>query len=672
VNTIANITHATLSNSTLDVSASTDVEASSEAVIQTVAAAASGGEGLGLAGALTVNTIDNDIDASATGNDLDSSGNVTTIKATDDAKILSMAGSIGASAGAGVGASIAVNDIGTKTVAELSGGTWHARDITISATSTNPNAEGSDPAHQLDANIQTMAAGVGGGQVGGAASAAVNISTATIRADITGGAHVTAENNVGVLAANRQGVDVFAGSLGISADAVGLGIGAVVNYLNDSTSAYIDGGSSVNALAKDASDTLAVNSGTLAHASDLDVSQIHDATDYVNPDLSQTQANVSGLAVNAASSQAVTTLGVSAAVAFDPFGSAAISAMANANVLGGGTHAYINGASINQSNTGAGAQQSVDVRASSHAYDAAFVAGVAAGATDVAATGAIGVNTFNRSTKAEITNTTLTSRGTTNVAAEASQRSVDAVVGLAAGLVGGAGTGVTNVFNADTEANVFGGSLTTGSLAIGAHDETDANMIGGAGAFGGVAVAGTFLLSSSTNTTLATLGSTAGDTAVHTSGAVGVNATSDVNLGSTMVSGAGAGGPAIAGMASFTIVGNTTKATTEKLRLDQGSGDAGAQALNVHATENIHLVPNAASAALSLGSVGVGAVANVALLESNVAASVLDSTIKSAGTVDVAAVSNKTLDVTTTRRSTSPPCRAPWAPMPASAARWAW
>ena len=67
----------------------------------------------------------------------------------------------------------------------------------------------------------------------------------------------------------------------------------------------------------------------------------------------------------------------------------------------------------------------------------------------------------------------------------------------------------------------------------------------------------------------------------------------------------------------------------------------------MHATENIHLVPNAASAALSTGSVGVGAAANVALLESNVAASVLDSTIKSAGTVDVAAISNKTLDVTT-------------------------
>jgi filamentous hemagglutinin family protein len=640
VNGIANLTHATLSNSVLDVRDSTTVEAASTAAIRSLAAAAAGGEGLGLAGALTVNTIGNDIAATISGGSQDSAGNTTRVTASDDASILSMAGSLGVSAGGGLGAAIAVNDIRTTTAAELDGATWHAKNVTVAADSSNPGT---------GANIRTVAAGVGGGSVGGAASAATNLSSAKVSAAITGGAQVTAENNIAVTAVNRQGIDVFAGSAGIGVGAVGVGLGAVVNYLHDTTTAYIDGtGTHVNALGKDASDTVSVASGQLAHPENLDTGTIHGSGDYVSPDLSEGNVAISGLAVNASSTQAVATLGASVAAAFDPVGSAAIAVMGNANVLGGTTSAYIADASVNQdnANTGAGAAQVVDVRASSHAYDASFVAGVAGGA-NVAGSGALGANAFQRSTQASIQDATVTTNGLANVDAESSQRSVAAVVGLAAGLAGGAGTGVVNVFDAGTSAAVTHGTLSAGSLDVTAHSLSQANMIGGAGAFGGVAVAGAFLLSDSHNTTSASIGDTAGDTTLHVGGDVDVDARSDVTLGSAMVSGAGAGGTAVAGMASVTVVGNTTTATLERTQLDRDASDTAASSLEVHAAETIGVTPDAASAAVSFGSAGVGAAANVVIVQGAVGASILDSAASVAGHTDVAATSTKTLDITT-------------------------
>ncbi|WP_036138968.1 leukotoxin LktA family filamentous adhesin [Luteibacter sp. 9135] len=640
VNGIANLTHATLSNSVLDVRDSTTVEAASTAAIRSLAAAAAGGEGLGLAGALTVNTIGNDIAATISGGSQDSAGNTTRVTASDDASILSMAGSLGVSAGGGLGAAIAVNDIRTTTAAELDGATWHAKNVTVAADSSNPGT---------GANIRTVAAGVGGGSVGGAASAATNLSSAKVSAAITGGAQVTAENNIAVTAVNRQGIDVFAGSAGIGVGAVGVGLGAVVNYLHDTTTAYIDGtGTHVNALGKDASDTVSVASGQLAHPEKLDTGTIHGSGDYVSPDLSEGNVAISGLAVNASSTQAVATLGASVAAAFDPVGSAAIAVMGNANVLGGTTSAYIADASVNQdnANTGAGAAQAVDVRASSHAYDASFVAGVAGGA-NVAGSGALGANAFQRSTQASIQDATVTTNGLANVDAESSQRSVAAVVGLAAGLAGGAGTGVVNVFDAGTSAAVTHGTLSAGSLDVTAHSLSQANMIGGAGAFGGVAVAGAFLLSDSHNTTSASIGDTAGDTTLHVGGDVDVDARSDVTLGSAMVSGAGAGGTAVAGMASVTVVGNTTTATLERTQLDRDASDTAASSLEVHAAETIGVTPDAASAAVSFGSAGVGAAANVVIVQGAVGASILDSAASVAGHTDVAATSTKTLDITT-------------------------
>lgn len=642
VNTIANVTHATLSGSSIDATSSTTVNAAATAAINTLAAVGAGGSGAGIAGALTVNNIDNDIAANVDSVNLSDLGNSTQISAADTAAILSSADSVAVSGGVSAGGAIAVNRIGTDVVAQLSGGNYHAKDVVISAGSSNPNADDS-------ANIKTMAVGVGGGSVGVAASIAVNIETGSTRADITGGAQVTGEDNVAVLASNQQGMDVLAGSLGIGVDAVGLGFGTVVNVLGDSTLAYIDGSSThVNALAKSAADTLSVANGSLADAAGVDVGSVQGIGDYVDPDLSEGSKQLTGLAVNAQSQQAVATLGASAALSFDPLGSAALTAMIGADVLGGHTRAYIDAAQINQDGqSGAGAGQAVDVTASSHQYAASFIAGIAGGASDFAGAGAIDVSAFNRSTQASISNATLTSKGSTSVDAESSQRSVALATGLAAAITGGAATGVVNVFNGDTEASVDRGTLHVRDLDVQATSENDASMNGGSGAFGAAGVAGTFLLSSSSNTTDAFVGDDNGDTTVHATGTVNLDAESRTDLGSLMISGAvGAGGPGVAGMAAVTTVGNHTNAYLDRVQLDQGDSDK-ADSVGVNAHETIVLTPKTNAAALSAGSVAAGAAANVVLLDSQVGAAIQSSSIASSGTVDVHAISDKSIDALT-------------------------
>src|SRR5699024_1433575 len=146
----------------------------------------------------------------------------------------------------------------------------------------------------------------------------------------------------------------------------------VVNVMEGSTRAAITGADTrVSALATDAGDILSVDDGTLA---DVSLSGIEDIADFVMPDLRGGTREASGLAVNAASRQHVTTIGASAAAG----GYAAGALMAGANVIGGRTEAVIEAAKINRhadfaladpDDQMAGIElnwQEVDVRASSH------------------------------------------------------------------------------------------------------------------------------------------------------------------------------------------------------------------------------------------------------------------------------------------------------------------
>lgn len=635
IDSIASTTSASLTSSDLTASLGVTIDASATAAIQALAAVGAGGADAGIAGAVSTNDIDNTVTAQITGTTLTDTGSTVRVDATNGANILSSADSVAVSGGVSAGAAIATNRIGSTVSAQIEGGTVSAKDVLLAATGNTANSDGS-------ANIRTLAAGVGGGQVGTAASLAINIETGSVAANIGGGATVTATDNVGVTAANNQSINVIAGSLGVGIDAVGLGLGTVVDELGDSVTASVTGSAThVNAQGSDATDMQSVTNGTLAHTPG-DLASV--AMTTAMPNMAEGTKSITGLAITAQSEQAVTAIGVSAALAFNPLGSAAISAMVGDTSLGGSTNAYITDASVNRDLPPASAA-AVDVTASSQQYAGSFIAGIAGGVTDFSGAAAVDVTSFSRTTQAYVDNTTLSAGGPLNVDAYATQRSAALATGLSGSIVGGAATGITNRFADTTSASIDRGSINAGSIGVLATSENDASMNGGSAAFGAAALAGTMLLSSSSNTTDAFIGDTAGSTTLNVPGQVTVAATSTTDLSSLMVSGAGAGGPAIAGMAAVTQVGNHTNAYLDDVFLDKSSPSAAS--LGVTATETINLTPHSNAAAASLGAVGAGAAANVVLLDSQVGAAIQASQVFVSGTTNVLATSNKTIDALT-------------------------
>lgn len=637
VNMIDGSTSALLTDSVLAVSDTVDVSAESRATIETIAVAAGGAQTVGFAGSATTNTIDSQVEAGIANTSLAQAGNVTTVAAHDASQIDSLAGAAGVAQNAGIGAAVAVNRVGTDVSAWLDGGAdhrqYHAGDVAVSARGTNRNSDDS-------ANIRTIAIGIGGGMdVGGAASVAVNLIDGDVSSRIGNGANVLAENNVAVLAENRQGIDVFAGSAGISLMRAGIGLGAVVNEIGGDTSALISGSTTqVSALARGEGRT--VSSGSLQDPDAVNALDLENVEDYVAPDLGFGTTTVNGVAVNAASAQHVTSLGASLALSFNPKGSFALAAISGTNVLGGTTTAGIDGARINQA-AGAAADQNVDVRAGSHVMSANFIFGAAGGTTDVGATAAIASTVFDQGISAYIRNATVDAAQDVNVSAEASQNSVSIAAGIAGAIVGGAASGAINLFDADTRAYVEGGSIGAHHLDVSALDTTNVNLIAGSGAGGAVGVAGSFLVNVGQTRTQAYVSDGDSSTTLNLSGNLTIDALTRNDMQGIAVSGAVGGAAGVAGMAIVNVVQNDTQAWLQNAVAHTGG------ALTVSAREELDLAAYSGALGVSLGGYGVGASANIAVLGSNVSAAVVDSDVDVAGAMRVEAGSDREIDAIT-------------------------
>jgi len=648
VNTIGDQSIADVSNYELNITRTMAISASSTGTIQSVAASgAVAGGSLAFSGSATTNQINNNIDAYMTGSSLNdpsvfntpSLTNTLSINASDTSTIESLAGSVAASSKTGVGVALALNRIGggargENVTAYIDGGKIDATDVTVSA--------------QSSAVIKTLSAGVAvSGQVSAAGSLSTNLIDANVTADIVNGAQVTALDNVAVLADNTDTISVIAGAAGIGASTAGVGLSVVVNDIGGTTQAYVSGAASkVDALGQSAGDTVTVYSGTLATPVDIGAVQAPAAT---TPNLTETTTAVTGLAIVATSHQAVNTDAVSLGVS-DALG---VSIVAVVNVMGGQTRAYIDSASIDTQLPNSSALPSVDITASSHSYDANFVVG-AAGSGGVGASGAMSVNTMNRSTDAYITSATLGGLDATSVATVgavtvksiASQDSAAIVVGFAVGAAGaGAATGIVNQFGADTEAYVNNGTLTATSLNVSADSNNGYNALaGGVAAGGGLGVAGTFVVADSNDTTKAYIGNINRATTLALTGALNVAATTENTYNSIVASGAGAGGAAIAGMVDVTMLNNTTSAGLFDVTVGASATPVGD--VNVSAVEVITVKPYAGALAAG-GAAGVGAGANVVMVQSNVMGEIVNSQITSGGTVLLSANSSKDIEAVT-------------------------
>ncbi|KGI78036.1 leukotoxin LktA family filamentous adhesin [Oleiagrimonas soli] len=650
--TIADVggsTSASLSDATLDVTDTTDVKAHAGTTIDTASLAGSAASSVAVSASDTTNLIHNSISATMTnvaaGDASDSSvvsTNVTTVSADNDATINALSGAVGGAGSVAVGAAVSVNNIATTTRASFlgsadgssAGPVYKAQQLVVQAGTGSAS------------HVNTIAVGAaGGGSTAVGGSVAVNLLGGTTAATIAHQADVIASDNVGVLAVNQQGINVFAGQAAIGGDA-GVGIGVVVNKIDGSTDASIDNsavsaygnGSALSVDAGAASKADALQAGLDIAKSDANAKSISDPTNYLAPDLSGSTKSVHGVAVNAANQQSIATLGIGASVS----GGAAVSAQVGVNIVGGSTSASITDANINQADrtvqsgsgtdigdngvyyTHAASAQQVDVTAGSRQYEANFIVNVA-GSGGGSATGSVATNVFNVDTSATLSGSTVSAQGAAAVDAVGQQWSLLTAVGASvSGGVGGAASGGVNLFQASTTATLDGGSLDAGSLDVLAQGDTvSAQFTGALGiGIGAAGLAGAAGVNVDSTTTTAKID---GGATVTAGNGVNVKANSKNVAQSIVVGAAGGSSVGIAGGAVVNVVSNNTHASIE------GGSSVTAADVAVDALDQQFI--SAYSGVLGGGFVGAGGGMNLVLLQSSVGAAVQNSTVHAFGPV---------------------------------------
>ena len=597
------------------------------------AAGAVGATGNAFAGSASSNRTENKTFGEVVGSDITGpvAGGTSGVKvsATNKSDIAALSGGAAISfSTAAVGIAISVNKINDTTEAHVTGkksGDSIVRNLYVASAS--------------DATIKALsigAAGAAGNALAG--SVAVNMIGSNTNAYIDGGAVVRAENNVGVTAVSDDRITVASGSVGVSFGAAGVGVGFNVNSITSNTKAYIAGSTTrVTGSAKNSADTMDVYTGALTFSVNL-ADQIN-ITEFGKFDLKGKKATekMTGVAVNASSSQSIENITATLGA-----GTTGVGAAASVNVIGGRTEAYVSESKINEINTSAGVGQKVAINASNVAYDNSFIVGVGIGGN----AGGIGVDTHivNRTTSAKSTGGSIESKTTVAVKAQAIQGVSSVAAGAAIGGAAGAGTLSLALFSNTTEAIVDGTHVTASGLDIKANNSNNMYLKAGAVSIGGNAMGGAFAVGSSDSTTTATLKNANGANRVDVTGAVNVEAVNTTEINHIAISGAGAGGNAIAGMASVNLITDTTEATVSTSEI--GAAGAPVGSVHVKATHTLGIDSKAAAAAGALGGAGVGAGAGVNIVKANTTATVTGSSIDTSGQAEVAAVSVTHIDST--------------------------
>jgi filamentous hemagglutinin family protein len=627
VSTVNQQRNALINNSSLSLGSTNSgirVNALTSGTIKTLALS---GAGAGT-GAAVLSSTTNSIDAVTHASVSGSSGSASSLNVTakDTSAIDSLAGGAVAAGSIAVGVAVAVNRIANDIEARLSGNLvstgWALNDLNVTATS--------------DAKVQTASVSAGfSGTAAVNAGVTTNLLNTSAKALIDGGAKVVAQNNIGVIALDRDVIRSYAAVVSGSGNAAVSGLVAV-NLIDSSTEAGISGGTtSVTALGN--GNGLAVDNGTLSNAPDTSAwalaQQFSPAADLV-----ANTETLHGLAVRATSLQQVGQVSLSAGVALTPLASAAVTGLSNTSIIAGDTLAYIDDASINGSNSGANAAQQVSIGAASHSfsYGSASSAALSLGVAAVAASVDTGV--VSRNVTARINHAAVTSLGATDVSANSTQSASNLVATISGGIVGVAGGAAVLELKGSTQALVGNGSsLNVGALKVAASAINDLSPNAGTLSGGGVAVGAGINIGYDTSTVRAWLGevdpANLVRTAVNSSGAVNVTADSKTTLRANAV-GASLGGVAVAGASNILIVENTTEAGGRYV--DFGTSAQRTGSVNIKATDSLDAQLNVGS--LAGGGVAVGGSANVLVTNNATRAELLDSTAWLTGLLNISAL----------------------------------
>lgn len=563
---IGNNVTAEISGAKVITSQDVKVVAASNAAILTISLGVALASSVGIAGSVATSILGTNVTADITGGaDVSATGNVL-VQATNTDTIQVIAGAAGVGLNAaGVGISVVVNDVGGSTSAYISG------------SGTQVDAAGTASG---TFNVNDGVLNNGGFNL----STADNPSAAL--PDLSEQQH--ALKGLAVVASSHQAIVADAVTLGLSIEPItgdALALVPVTNLMSGTTAAYIDS-------AKIDTRLTTAAAGGLPEV-------------YVGAS-SQTYSR--NLVIAAAGS-----LGISGAGA------------ASATRLERTTNAYMNGATVGGTVTG-GAQKvgAITINAASTQVSSNVVVGFAVGLAGGAAS--VLVNTFAADTEAYADGGTL--NGTTLVVNATSTNGYFAAAGAgAAGLIGVAGAFVVGVSNNTTRAYIGDtGQTTTLNLAstlsvVAVSNNTfNSYAIGGAlGGTTGVAAMGDFtVINNTTEAELIKVADTqaAGTTTVTATENINVNPTTGAGALATMGNGVGAG-------ANVVLLKSQVAATV----LNSAISTTGA--VTVAATSNKDIA--ATTVTLGVGSsVGIGAATGVILIGSTAPG---DASSQLAGTV---------------------------------------
>ncbi|AOO82056.1 hypothetical protein BHK69_17835 [Bosea vaviloviae] len=644
-NEVAQSHIATIDDVILTATGDVSVRAQDGASITGVAIGLGGASGqfAGVA-SVALQSVDNVVRAGITGTGTIITARDILLNGSTTATIRGTAGSLGLGFGsAAVGLSVVENSIENSVSSTIEDARLRAsRDLLVQSQSAG--------------TISTLSIGIAISRQVGLAGSVATSSVATDVAATVKRADIIAENNVGVIATNRDGIAVSAGALGAAggSPSVAGGLSIVSNTIGGSTIASISESSSVDARVN-GTGSLSFASGAVVSPPSLS-SPTGPSTSL--PDLAMAQRSLRGLAVIATSQQAVMANAVTAGIAVYPI-SGAVGYVTIRNSLGGTTSATIDGSTIDTRLNGGQNPTAIVVDAASHSYAGSYIVVGAIGGA--AGAGADAQTTLKRQTSAALTNSTtgtiatsqagLGGVGAVEVAAVSSQASTGKTIGFSAGVAGAAATGLVNSFEAVTTANIDQGILNAASLRVTADSVNGFYGVAGVGSGGGVALGSAFVVARSQSTTLATIGGGANVTTLNLNGRLDVLATSTNSFTALAAGGSAAGLVGIAGMVNLIDVANTTRAGLYGVVSRQAptpiqslAGQSIDGSLNVIARETTTITPETGVAAIGGAGVGLGSATNVASLDSSVLADLSGSTVSTTGAVVVQAVSDRSVD----------------------------
>ena len=624
-NVIANQTQAKVGkNAELASTGQTTIAAdANETVVSAVIAGAGGGQA-GVAGAISVNLLLTDTEASVdqgteinTDTAYDNPNQAVAITARDDTVIVSATGGAAGGGKAGVGAALDTNILIKQVKAFVADDTVSdayqadiqaTKDIKVDAVSTE--------------NIVSVVAGfAGGGTAGVGGAVGVGVVDNDVQAYVGKSAKVDTDSNV-LINAEDDITAVLTAGAGAGGGTAGVGASLAVATLLGSTKAFIGDEAKVNA--RGLGDAASVYSGETAF-SDTDIAP----ADF----LAKQKEDARGLSVTAYSREKLITTVVGGAGG----GTAGVAATVSANVIANTTEASIGrSAKINDDNTGAATEQQVRVKAIDETL-LIDTAGAGAGGGTAGVGAAANVGVIAKIITAKIGSaSTVNAKKAVELTAASSDLSVTTTAGFAGGGsagVGGAvaGVGVDNktkayIEDAASAADAAKVKVTGGDLKLSADEFSSSWLITGAGAGGGAAGVGVSLAAGvNTSTTLAKIGDYA---ETNASGTTSVKADSTENVNTITVAGAGGGAAGVAGTISVNVVASTTEAGIGKhANVNQDSSiTSAAQSVDVSAFDMI-IANSVGGVGAGGGAAGVGATINV-LVAQNTTSAYIDNEAK--------------------------------------------